>query len=333
NHPARAEGLAWIGRWQPSEPLFAEGQYLLDRWSDSALQEARQAAKTEDWGTAIALTAQVPASSPRFAEAQNLLHHLKAHRQTVAQRLNENAQAALREADWATAYQRLWQLEALSHAAAPLPQVAHLAQQITAERQATQLWNEAQLTWESGIPAEQAAAIARASQMSSDTYRWQRVQPIVNQWSDELWPIVQQRLSEDDGAGAIAMVQQISQNPGRAAQLRPWLQLAQAQQLAVISTADSAPPLSQLVGLPAALMAAQSVPLDETLSATDSALAQQLAISLSPDQPFPALQAATTFKGCLTRTDNLSTQAALSQISPPLQRLFPEQSCEPHFGR
>ncbi|MGD1862239.1 MAG: hypothetical protein ACFB0E_20005 [Leptolyngbyaceae cyanobacterium] len=333
NPSARAEGLAWIGQWQPSEPLFNEGQEWLNRWSDSALHDAQAAARAEDWRTAIVLTAQIPASSPRFSEAQRLLQHLKEHQQAIAQRLDNEAQTALQQSDWATAYRLLWQLEALSHTAAPLPQLTSLAQQIKAERQAIRLWNEAQSFWKTGALKQRATAIARASEMSSETYRWRQIQPTVNQWSDELWPIFQQRLSGDNWSDALTMIQQISQNPGRAKQWRPWLQLARARQLAALSTADKPPPLSQFVGVSAALIAAQSAPLDDTLSANDSIRVHQMAIALFFDRPSSALTAATTAENCLVFANHSSMQPTPGKTPQSLQRLFPEQNCTPHFGR
>jgi len=216
DHAARAYGLHWVGSWPPTEPLLAEGQDLLAQWSTSVLQEAQRAQTEEDWAQAIALAAQVPSTSPHFEAAQTLLGHLREPQTALAATLNEAAQAALQNYDWATAYQVLWQLQALDHPAAPLTLPDALARQIEAERDAVRLWNQARYTWARGTPTDQAAAIALASHISPHTYHWQTVQPVVKRWSDERLPLVPARRHQGDWAAAIAIAPPIAQNPGRA---------------------------------------------------------------------------------------------------------------------
>ena len=182
---ARQAALAEVSRWPVSHPLFSEGQDLLEQWSDTALQEAQQAITADDWDTAIALVEQVSWQSPHFEAAQTLQAQLYSQYEQLAQTLNAQAQAALAVADWATAYQVLSQLQELDHAAAPLDSPQQLAQQITAEREATRLWNEAQRLWNSGTIINRDTAIAIAHQIDPRTHRWQAIQPVVNRWSEE----------------------------------------------------------------------------------------------------------------------------------------------------
>ena len=182
---ARQVALAEVNSWPVSHPLFSEGQDLLEQWSHTALQEAQQAATDDNWATAIALVAQVPFHSSHFEDAQSLKAQLHTQQQGLAQTLNEQAQAALAIADWATAYQALSQLQELDHATAPLDLPQQLDRQITAEREATRLWNEAQRLWNSGLVVDRDTAIAIAHQIDTSTHRWQTIQPEVNRWSEE----------------------------------------------------------------------------------------------------------------------------------------------------
>ncbi|MEM6716754.1 MAG: hypothetical protein AAF622_16930, partial [Cyanobacteria bacterium P01_C01_bin.147] len=126
------------------------------------------------------------------------------------QALNETAQAALKTADWATAYQALEQLQALDHAASPLVEPEQLARQIRAERRAVRLWNDARWQWHSGTLPDQEAAIAIVRQIAPHTYRWQAVQPEVERWQHELW-LAQTHRSQGDRSRAIALTPPIIQ--------------------------------------------------------------------------------------------------------------------------
>jgi hypothetical protein len=188
---ARQTAVAEVSRWPVSHPLFSEGQDLLEQWSHTALQEAQQAVTADDWGTAIALVEQVSWQSPHFASAQALKTQLHTQQQQLAQALNTQAQAALATADWATAYQMLSQLQQLDQAAASAELSQQLAHQITAEREATRLWNEAQRLWNSGTIVNRDTAIAIAHQIDPNTHRWQAIQPLVNRWQKEQITLVQ----------------------------------------------------------------------------------------------------------------------------------------------
>ncbi|MEM9818388.1 MAG: hypothetical protein AAF827_18540 [Cyanobacteria bacterium P01_D01_bin.6] len=207
---ARQQGLAKVGHWPATQPLFTEGQDLLERWSRAVLQDAQQAETDSDWLAAITLIAQIPPSSPLFAEVPPRLASLQKQQQAQAQALNETAQAALKTADWATAYQALEQLQALDHAASPLVEPEQLARQIRAERRAVRLWNDARWQWHSGTLPDQEAAIAIVRQIAPHTYRWQAVQPEVERWQHELW-LAQTHRSQGDRSRAIALTPPIIQ--------------------------------------------------------------------------------------------------------------------------
>ncbi|NEQ46294.1 MAG: hypothetical protein F6K00_23225 [Leptolyngbya sp. SIOISBB] len=230
---ARQQGLTEVGNWLPTNPLFGEGQDLLDQWSRAVLREAQQAEAAGDWIIGISLVAQVPHSSPHFYEARTQLARLQNHQQAQAQALNETAQAALQSADWATAYQSLEQLQALDHVAAPLDLPDQLARQISAERRAVRLWNDARWQWQAGTVPDQASAIAIAHQIDPNTYRWQTVQPQVDRWQNELL-LAQTRWSQDDQSAAIASIQTTAEAPVRSPQGRDWRSLARVRPFATV---------------------------------------------------------------------------------------------------
>ena len=229
---AIAAGLAWVGSWEPTHPLFNEGADLLAAWSSPVLHQAHQAREAGDWATAINLAAQVPVASPRFSEAQGLLHDLGGIQSQAALAHYETAQTALRQQDWATALQSLWQMRRLEHPALPSDLAPNLARQIEAERQAARLFEQAWQLAALGTPAERGQAIAIACQIDPQTYFWQTVQPQLNQWRDELLLAAGDRSpasmaahripSGSDGRAAVLPSDNYAVNCGIAAQPTPF---------------------------------------------------------------------------------------------------------------
>ncbi len=230
---ARQQGLTEVGNWLPTNPLFGEGQDLLDQWSRAVLREAQQAEAAGDWITGISLVAQVPHSSPHFYEARTQLARLQNHQQAQAQTLDETAQAALKSADWATAYQLLEQLQALDHVAAPLDLPDQLARQIIAERRAVRLWNNARWQWQAGTVSDQESAIAIAHQIGPNTYRWQAVRPEVARWQNELL-LAQVHQTEDNRGTEIASIQPTAKAPVRSQPGLEGRSLARVQPFAAV---------------------------------------------------------------------------------------------------
>jgi hypothetical protein len=255
---ARSFGLAWVGQWDTTHPLFHEGTDLLEAWSIPVLHEARQAHAAGQVVHAMDLAIQVPATSPRFEAAQALLTQLKQTQQAIGQTHYDAAQRALADQRWDLAQQHLADLQALDHDLFKTGLTEPLAQQIEVEQQGHRLWQRAIQQHAFGTPEDQAYAIAIASQIDSNTYLWPTAQPLVNQWSDALFPLAQARLEQGDINGAIALAQQIAKNPDRQAVTQDWLALAWAEKLAAVSL-DSTSPYATPVGLYPALLSSQSL--------------------------------------------------------------------------
>jgi hypothetical protein len=250
--------LDWVGQWPAHHPLFQEGQGLLAHWSRSLLERIATYQAQGRIPEAIALAQQMPPTSPRFADAQALLHDLYQAQQAQASQLFRAAQAPLQRQAWAETFQLLWQLQDLERAALRPKLAPQLAHQLAAERQAQKQWHQARQRYALGTPGARAEAIALASQIDGTTYVWQAVQPQLNVWCDELFSLARHRLAQGDTAGAIALVQAIAQNPQRHRLAQDWLLLAQASQLAQLSLTPTLAGWA-LVGLVSAVLATYSL--------------------------------------------------------------------------
>ncbi|MDB9524406.1 hypothetical protein PN498_00275 [Oscillatoria sp. CS-180] len=255
---ALPSGLAFVGRWQPTDPLFNEGTQLLEQWSDPAFQQAQEAYANGTLSQAASFAAEIPHGSSHYIQAQALLQSLSEEQYRLAAPVYEAAQVALQQQDWANAFQALWALETLDHPKLQTGLTQTVAQQIETERQATRLLNTAVQQQALGTPQDQGHAIAIASQIDPSTYVWQTAQPLLDQWSDELFPLAQYRLAKGDVTGATEIVQQIAKNPNRRSLAQDWLILVQANRLATVSLAQESS-LTTQIGLYPAVLATRSI--------------------------------------------------------------------------
>ncbi|MGF1458700.1 MAG: hypothetical protein ACFBSG_06695 [Leptolyngbyaceae cyanobacterium] len=316
---ATRQGLAWVGHWQPQQPLFGEGQDLLEQWSRPVLREAEQARKVGDWVAALKLVAQVPASSPRYQDAQTLFQVVRTEQITAVQGLHDTAQRALQQSDWATAYTLLWQIQSLEHSTAPLPVAQQLQQQIEAERHATRLWNYAQHLW-SDTPDDQAAAIALASQIATDTYLWPAVQLVVDRWSRELLITAEKFANKGDWKPALTMAKAIAQHPALPQDLRERLILMRAQHLTALDRAAESPPLVGRLGFYTATLSNQSIYLHGSQQ-PGITIVQPVALENLRQRQLPCQSAITNFH-----------EPSKTATLRPMLHPSPKKNCRPQFS-
>lgn len=333
NPSALSSGLAWVGQWETTHPLFSESRDLLEAWTIPVLQEARQAQAAGELVQAIDLAAQIPANSPRFEEAQALLDGWLKTQQAIATEHYEAAQIALQNQHWATAFQHLEELQALDHEVFKTGLAEQLAHELEAERQATRWFNRATRQHALGTPEDRAYAIAIASQIDTDTYLWQTTQAAVNQWSDELFLLAQKRFQDGDFNGAIAIAQQIAKNPNRQGMTQDWLNLVWAKKLTAVSSAPQTPAVGAAVGLYPALLATASMqPENRGLASVHPQTRDfQAASPASEARSWLAPPAPETPSAPAAHPKIKSRLGGVEVRSQPFHSIFPEQQYSPSF--
>ncbi len=161
--------ITWVRQWQPDHPLYGEGQQLLARWEQQRSQP--QFKVMPQFSEAAADTN----ASPRPPLAANRLAPVaESPPATTPATLYTMAQTALQEQDWAGAFQALWQLQAWEQASGQGRLSVTLTQQIEAERQAQNQFNQALYAYLRGGEGNLEEALQRLQAIDPKTYvgRW-----------------------------------------------------------------------------------------------------------------------------------------------------------------
>ena len=251
-------GLALVGQWGPSHPLFQEVQPLVDEWSQVALQAAKERVQQSDLDGAIALINQIPPTSPVYKTAQATL---ASWRQTWQQGEQTAAtiQTALKQQDWATATAGIDLLAKMDDDYWRVNQVQALSRQVRLERQGQRLLAQSIALATPGGSDRLGAAIRTATQIDPSTYAWKSAQPYLNRWSDWLLKLGLDKWYAGDLDTAIQLGRQSALNPDRAKAAQDLIHLSQARQMALSSLGNWHSSPQQSINLYRAMLLANQI--------------------------------------------------------------------------
>ncbi|MEL7314143.1 MAG: hypothetical protein AAFN08_04225 [Cyanobacteria bacterium J06559_3] len=255
--------IDWVGSWGQSHPLYNEVQGLLGSWSATVLLTAQHHRAEGQLAEAITLIQRIPPASPLYTDARSLLEEMQGEQKLHELISYEAGQEALQQRDWAQAFKSLWHLQALATEPSETRLSRKLSQQIEAERQAQRLLNEAIHLYSLGEMQTRGKAIAIASQIDTSTYVWESVQPLLDDWSDELLSAGRNQIAQGNFAKAASILKKVVPNPSRRMAAQDWLAQAQAAHLAqtrakVVATVSSNTISAQTRQYPT-LLTAQSI--------------------------------------------------------------------------
>lgn len=253
--------LALVGSWTTSHPLYYEVQPLVEQWSWVALQAAQQKLGDSDLEGAVALIDHIPASSPVYEPAQAALQAWNVEWEQ-GDKIWAEAQAALKNQDWATASQKVIALSELGNRHWRVTQVQELSRQIRLERQARRnLAESVKLASPGGID-QLGLALKTASRIDATTYAYQDAQPYMDRWSDWLLNLGLDQWYASELDGAITLGQNAGLNPKRAKASQELIWLARSRQMAQQSLGTWRTAPDQLMRLYQAMLVANQIPQD-----------------------------------------------------------------------
>lgn len=202
-------GLTLVKHWTPSHPLYARSKPLLKDWSKAVMMIAHERASQGNLDGAIGLARQIPANSPLYKTAQTTIADWQKSR-TQQAAIEAPLQAALRAQNWAAAEQQVQKL-AQSESDYWRQQTNRLRQRIITERLSRQQLVQARelVAQAPEDSATLATAIAQAKQIVPSSYAATELKQDLAQWQQALLKAVSRQLTQNDLAGAIAIVPNI----------------------------------------------------------------------------------------------------------------------------
>ena len=183
--PKLIAGLDLVKQWDTDHPLQGEAKKLQEEWSAQLLRIARGKVMQSDLKGAIAILSHIPKSTKTYAAAQESLAYWnkqwKAGEAVVAK-----VHASMKRQKWDDAYQQMRLLDDFSQDYWRITRAGELAQQLGAERQAWQVFNQAKKVAAPGTAPLLNQAIALSQQVPPHTFAEADAKVLVRQWSQAL---------------------------------------------------------------------------------------------------------------------------------------------------
>jgi hypothetical protein len=251
-------GIHLLQDWESDHPLKQEAQRLISNWSESILTIAQMKINQNDMKGAVAVAGKIPASSPRYAEAQTAIEYWQTQ-WTKGEATVKTAQAAMQQQDWTKASRQVLTLGSLEHAYWRLQRADELSRQIIDEKEARQFLIAAQRVAKIGQPQELGEAIALLRKVPIKTYASHDAEVAQKQWSKALLALAIQRWQQSDVNGAMAIAQKIPFSSDLSSEGQDLVRFSQAQDLAGASRRGIEPNLGHSWQLMEAIAALQQV--------------------------------------------------------------------------
>ncbi|MBL1176946.1 hypothetical protein [Pantanalinema sp. GBBB05] len=224
-------GLTLVKHWAPSHPLYARSKPLIKDWSKAVMVIAHERATQGNLEGAIGLARQIPANSPLYKTAQTTIADWQKSR-TQQKAIEAPLQAALQAQNWEAAEQQVQKI-AQSDSDYWRQQTNRLRQRIITERLShQQLVQARELVQQAPTDsATLATAIAQAKQIVPSSYAAAELKQDLAQWQQALLKSVSQQLTQNDLAGAIAVVPKIPLDAPLPPDIRDLIWFERAQRL------------------------------------------------------------------------------------------------------
>ena len=276
---ALLSGLALLGEWTAEDPLYAEAQKWLQKWSESVLTVANQNIKAGNLQKAIELAAQIPESSPAYVNAQAALMHWRQANQQI-EAITAEVHEAMKWQDWDLASEKISALNALNNAPGRSSRVSVLLQQLAAEKQGRRHISQARELAQTNDPQQLSAAVKLLGQLNPETDAWADVQPELNQWGKTLLAFGAEQWRQGNLDEALAIAEQIAFIHSVSREARHLKHLSQAGKLAIATANSGRPSPIHLFNLMEAMAAARQIPPDSQFYPQAQANLQNWAVHL-----------------------------------------------------
>ena len=258
--PKLIAGLDLVKHWDKEHPLQSEAQKLQEEWSAQLLRIARGKVMQSDLKGAIAIISHIPKSTKTYAAAQESLAYWnkqwKAGEAVVAK-----VHASMKQQKWDNAYQQMRLLDDFSQDYWRITRAGQLAQQLGAERQAWQVYNQAKKVAEDGTGAHLNQAIVLSQKVPPQTFAGADAKVQVQKWSQALLAMGISKWLHGDTTTAVTLLRlpdDIQPRP----EIADLLHFGSAYRLAGQVSSRWLPSLSQIWDMTEAIAAIQQIKPD-----------------------------------------------------------------------
>jgi hypothetical protein len=225
-----AAGIALLENWSPQAPLYKDAQAAITEWSRLILVIAQSQTAQGKLKEAIDAVGYIPASSPVYLEAQELVSAWRQEWQK-GESVVAVAQEAIRSQNWKLASQQVGELGYFDREYWRLERADMLFKQIVREKQARQNLIQAQKLAKDRQLEKISEAIGLLRQVPANTYASAEAQALLQDWSQMLISAALEQWQAGDRETALALAFKIPLSPTLPAAGLDLIRLSQANQL------------------------------------------------------------------------------------------------------
>ncbi len=232
NLPSLAQAIETVSQWPADHPLFPQAKRRVDEWSLALLVIGRQQLSQGNVELATLLLEKIPQTAVAYNQAQELL---TATNVGQGGNLLAAAEAAIRQQDWGLA---LLQVKLMNQLGTDYwrEQAQKLSIRISQEQDA---WGTLVLARDLAgwlTANELAEAVMLALSIPREAVVYEQAQADIRRWIPEVFDYAQERLTDGDAMGALALIEKIAPALDVSYHDRPIVMLGQAKALAAQGT-------------------------------------------------------------------------------------------------
>jgi pterin-4a-carbinolamine dehydratase len=213
--------------WPQDHPLYNEATRMMGEWSRDLLMIARQKINQGDLQGAIAITSQIPKTSPVYPDAQAAIRKWQ-QEWNRGEEITGKFENAVKTRNWQQAWRQVEALLELNYDYWRSSIQEKLTQQLALEKEAWQLLQQGRDLVKSNQPDQMQQAIAIAGKINPKSYIKQQAEAERNKWSRALLQIAAKLFNSKDFIGVMNVAKGIPADVSVYAEAQDWIHLGSA---------------------------------------------------------------------------------------------------------
>ncbi|NET59125.1 MAG: hypothetical protein F6K47_24170 [Symploca sp. SIO2E6] len=219
--------MTLVESWPEHHSLYPEAQRMMAAWSRVIIHQGQEQINQGNQSEAVAITSQIPVTSPLYPEAQAAIASWQ-HSWQRSQETLGKFKDALKGQNWRQAFLLLTQLSRLNPDYWNVPRTDALVKQVIREREAWEQLEEARTLAQSHRLPQLAEAIQKASKINPNSYVKAQAQAELSLWSRTLLRLSAAEWEQGNFTRAINIAQRIPVNTTLYQEAQDWIRLSRA---------------------------------------------------------------------------------------------------------
>jgi len=258
---ALIEAIELVSPWSNTNPLYAESNRLMNRWSQALLVELEKMVQRGDRTRALELAKRIPERVDAYPEVKSAIATWDKE-WSVGKEIETNVSKAIKARDWVAAHREVQGLKILNSNYWVKTCHNQLKAKVVREETARKQLEKARALVKTGDLEKLGEALAITKSINLETDAWIESKQDIDQWAERVLQYSFQKWEEEDIDTAIEIVQLVPPSFATTAEARDLISFGHAKRLATNPYDQWAPSYGQVYNLIEAIQAAERISPD-----------------------------------------------------------------------